>query len=360
MRMNPEEDRRGDSPEGQGQGQEQQLATPEDVGSTDGVEEGGLPSDPAAEEPDVLEAAPATVLRRYASRRNMTYFTLGLAIVVVFLLAAALQGWVDQATALYVAGGLTVLMFSMPFLMRMFRRGPDFKAVDSLLEEECDPYRYARANYNLLVTFQNQHDRYVTMVDVANGLFLQGDIDGMESYLARVDLSAVTPMTLYWYYTLRLRCCLYLDDSEGFRHQQAEFSIARRSKKDRRLKESADAFRDVERFYWAYNRGDEGNARRALQDRTGLLSEQGFYTRFAQVECRYWQAMLEERIGDWAGMRESCEFVIENGNLLVYVTAAHEMLARHADEPAEDAAFCQPIAAEEAQVLPGDDAGTGE
>lgn len=278
--------------------------------------------------PEVVAFARSVESRRQ-DRRFGLWFTIGSIALIVIAGMLSLMGKIGSQIPFFIMIAMVIASFVVP-LMRKPPAPPDLVAIERLLQDHCDPYRYARAYNDLLPLFQRPSDQVICRLSIAHGLLLQGAYGTMESFLQEINPYSIPELTLQSLYDIQARYFIHQHDEHAVSIVEDNLRGFSKSYPHQTIIELCNQTLCLIEAHRLARQGDAKAAYEQLEERNGSITQLGGgTTRFQLVDYHYNRAVVGETAGDYASMVDDCLYVIENGGLLVYVQEASAMLDRH-------------------------------
>lgn len=278
--------------------------------------------------PQVAEFAEA-ILKRKKEQRFGLVFTF---VSIVMIIAATVLGFMGLVNY-WVTFTVIIVFIIASFVVPVSRQkpvAPNFASIEQLLAQDCDPYRFAKAYSDLSPLFVYPQDQIVCKINVALGLFLQGNYSTMETYLASIDPYAIPEPVLQSFYDLQAHYFIHTGDIPAIRIVEdnlTNFSRTHPYEVVTRLCDQTLALIDAHRLA---REGDASGAYSKLDERNRSITDSGQVTTpYQMIDYHYNRAVIGETVKDYASMITDCMYVIDHGGLLVYVQEASDMILRH-------------------------------
>ena len=278
--------------------------------------------------PEVVAFA-RSIESRKQDRRFGLWFTIGSILLIVVTGALSLFGKLASQIPFIVMIAMVIASFVVP-LMRKPPAPPDLVSIERLLQDDCDPYRYARAYNDLLPMFERPSDQVICRLSIAHGLFLQGAYETMESFLQTLNPYSIPELTLQSLYDIQARYFLHRHDEQAVSIVEGNLKGFSSSYPHQTIVALCNQTLCLIEAYRLARQGDAEAAYKRLEERNSSITQLGGgTTRFQLVDYHYNRAVVGEMASDYASMVTDCLYVIENGGLLAYVQEASDMLDRH-------------------------------
>jgi hypothetical protein len=281
-----------------------------------------LPDGPPASQPDLDIDV---VLKRYILLRRLYAVgrLLGYLIALVFIVLSMLQMiniFIGMTIPFLIIWGILVAPKQAPF---------DFRILNGLLAQKCDPYEYAQAYHKLLAIFKKKsNEQNACYINISLGLLLQGQKETMLTYLTTATVDKMSPDLLHAYYDVWSR---YYFATADLMHLDLAAKHVNQIMQDygEALTDRGNRTLDNIALYRAILTKD-------IDTGSVLLGKRNYFLRnntelalpLQWVEYHYLHACLDECGEDYRAMQENCIYVIHNGNTLDYVQQANQMLQR--------------------------------
>lgn len=278
--------------------------------------------------PEVAEFAKAIQKQRKDHRFGMAFTVASTAVIIVTTIISMmglLNYWVPFTLMIV----LVFASYAVP-ISRKPPAPPDFMAIEKLLAQDCDPYRFAKAYSDLMPLFRYAQDQVICKINIALGLFLQGAYDAMESYLGAIDPYTIPEPTLQSFYDLQAHYFIHTGDIAAIQVVESNIVNFSRTHPYDIVKKLCDETLALINAHRLAHAGDAEGAYSQLDERNRSISELGNGTTpYQLVDYHYNRAVIGEVVGNYGAMDSDCMYVIDHGGLLAYVQDASDMLGRH-------------------------------